>query len=208
MSVRTAMLVVALLFAGARTAGAQELEEPRPRQGYYVAGGLLAAVQHIDDDGDKLGFWPGYTVTVRLGQLFTRRFGLGFQLDVGSGSREGERSSLIGLGLGGQMVLVGNLSLHGVVGLGVVSATRTRHDEEEVRGAYGAAYTLGLSYDWFPWARGRSGGWAVTPMLLARALPGDPLTSYAGMFGLEVTWWSGLPKNQLDLPIEQAFERE
>ena len=208
--VAPAALLAAFLaaVAGARPAAAQELEPPRPRQGYYVAAGLLGSVQHITDDGDRLGFWPGPAFSLRLGQLLTRRYGLGFQLDLAGGSKGGETSSAIGLGVGGQMVLVGNLALHAVLGLGVVSATRTDGNEEELRGAYGAAYTLGLSWDFIPRDCAQSGGWALTPLVLARAVPGDPLTAWSGMLGMEVTWWSGLPRNQQEIPLERAFERE
>ena len=41
--------------AGGRPAAAQQLEPPRPRQGYYVAAGLLGSVQHITDDGVVFG---------------------------------------------------------------------------------------------------------------------------------------------------------
>lgn len=203
---RFAIVFMLLAIAGG-TASAQDLEKPRPRQGYYAAGGLHASLQHNRDEGKSRGIWRGYTMSLRLGQLLTERFGLGFQLDIGGGSRKGETSSTIGLGLGGQMVLAPNLALHAVVGLGVVSITETVRDEEELRGTYGSAYTIGLTYDWFP-RTCATGGWAITPALQLRALPGDPIDSYTATLGLELTWWTGLPRNQLDLPPSSAFQKD
>ena len=87
-------------------------------------------------------------------------------------------------------------------------ARSTDGPDEELRGSYGAAYTRGLGWDFFPRDCGQSGGWALTPLVLVRAVPGDPLTAFSGMLGMEVTWWSGLPKNQQEIPLERAFERE
>jgi hypothetical protein len=200
----TSMLVLLALTGVAR---AQDLEAPRPRQGYYAAGGLHASLQHNRDDDGSLGTFRGSALSLRLGQLLTPRFGLGFQLDLGGGSHGDDTASTIGLGLGGQVVLAPNLALHAVVGLGVVSITEKVGAEEELRGSYGSAYTVGLTYDWFP-RPCSSGGWAITPALQLRALPGDPIDSYTATIGVEITWWTGLPRNQLDLPPDRAFTRD
>lgn len=204
---RRLAIAILLLAATAGAARAQDLETPRSRQGYYIGGGAHASLQHNRDDDGSLGLWRGYTMAFRMGQLLTRRFGLGFAFDVGSGSHDDDTSSTIGLGLTGQLVLAGDLALHAGVGLGVVSITEKVGEEEELRGSYGSAYTVGLTYDWFVrpcW----TGGIALTPTLQLRALPGDPIDSYTMMLGLEITRWTGLPRNQLDLPPDQAFRRD
>ena len=200
----TALLVLVALCGVAR---AQDLEAPRSRQGYYIGGGLHGSVQHNRDDDGSLGMYRGYAMAFRMGQLLTPRFGLGFAFDVGAGTHDDDTSSTIGLGHAGQVVLARNLAQHAGVGLGVVSITEKVGDDEELRGTYGSAYTVGLTYDWFIrpcW----TGGIALTPTLQLRALPGDPIDSYAMMFGLEITRWTGLPRNQLDLPPSQAFGRD
>ena len=201
------LVALLVLLALSGVARAQDLEAPRSRQGYYIGGGLHLSLQHNRDDDGSLGNFRGSAMAFRMGQLLTERFGLGFALDIGGGTHDDDTSSTIGLGLAGQMVLAGNLALHAGLGLGVVSITEKVGDEEELRGTYGSAYTLGLTYDWFIrpcW----TGGIALTPTLQLRALPGDPIDSYTMMFGLEITRWTGLPRNQLDLPPDQAFRRE
>jgi opacity protein-like surface antigen len=186
------------------TARAQELSEPRQRQGYYVAGGLHAALAYNRDDGDGLGPWTGYGTTIRVGQLLTPRLGLGMQIDVSGASGDGQTSSLVGLGLGGQVEIARNLALHAGIGFGVISLDDP--EEDEVQGGYGAAYSLALTYDWFPGNR-RSGGWAITPGLRLRAVPSDTVDAFAVLAGVEVSYWTGLPKNQLALPDSEAYQR-
>lgn len=186
------------------TARAQELSEPRQRQGYYVAGGLHAALAYNRDDGDGLGPWTGYGTTIRVGQLLTRRLGLGMQIDVSGASGDGQTSSLVGLGLGGQVEIARNLALHAGIGFGVISLDDPA--EDEVQGGYGAAYSLAVTYDWFPGNR-RSGGWAITPGLRLRAVPSDTVDAFAVLAGVEVSYWTGLPRNQLALPDSEAYQR-
>jgi hypothetical protein len=193
------------LLALAGTARAQELTKPRQRQGYYVAGGLHAALSYNRDEGDSLGPWSGYGTTIRVGQLLTPRLGLGIQLDVSGASGDGKTASLIGLGVAGQVEIARNLALHAGVGLGVISLDDP--EEDELSGGYGAAYTLALTYDWFPGSR-RSGGWAITPGVRARAVPSDSIDAFAVLVGVEISWWTGLPRNQLALPDSEAYARQ
>ena len=67
---------------------------------------------------------------------------------------------------------------------------------------------LGLSYDWFPFKRRLTGGFAVTPMVQARLIPGDDVKGMVFLFGVDLTWWTGLPNNQLDLPAAEAFKKQ
>src|SRR5262245_4371458 len=134
-------LIISLLLAAAAVtlvapeARAQTLSEPRQRQGYYVAGGFHAAVAYNRDEGTGLGPWGGYATTIRVGQLITRRLGLGLQLDVGGTSGDGRTSSLMGLGVAGQFEIARNLALHAGIGLGVVSLDDP--ERKETRGGYG-----------------------------------------------------------------------
>jgi opacity protein-like surface antigen len=200
-----AVLVIAAVSGGlAGSAHAQDLSEPRARQGYYVAGGFHAALSYNRDDGEGLGPWNGFGTTIRVGQLLTRRLGLGMQIDVSGASGDGQTASLIGLGVTGQVEIARNLALHAGVGLGVISLNDNERDE--LTGGYGAAYTLAMTYDWFPFDR-RTGGWALTPGVLLRAVPSDTIDAYAVLAGLEISWWSGLPRNQLALPDSEAYAR-
>ena len=102
------------------------------------------------------------------------------------------------------MALTGRLALNGGVGLGVLQLHDKRVMNEELRGAFGAEYSLGASYDFFPYKKKLSGGLGLAPIVQVRFLPGDEATSIAVLFGLHVSWWTGLPRNQLDLPPGRA----
>jgi hypothetical protein len=202
---RACGVAVLLAFAAGTPGGARAdglAEPPRPRQGYSVAAGGHGALSYHREDGEGLGPWGGFTASLRLGQLVTRRIGIGLAIDGGGASGDGQSATLAGLGLAGQIVLAGDLALHASVGLGVVSLSSPGDDE--LRGAVGAAYTLGLTYDWFP-GRRRSGGFAVTPGLSVRALPSDDVDAFGAFVGVEMSYWTGLRRHQLELPDAEAF---
>lgn len=201
-SIAAAAAVLGLL---AGSALAQDLQEPRPRQGYFVAGGLHAAVAYNRDEGDGLGPWGGYGTTIRLGQMLTRRLGIGLTIDTAGSSGDGQTATLIGFGVAGQAEIARNLALHAGIGLGVVSIDDPA--EDELSGGYGAAYTLALTYDWFPGNR-RSGGWAITPGVRVRAVPSSTVDSFSALVGVEISYWTGLPRNQLALPDSEAYARK
>lgn len=211
-----AMLVAAAVVAGgaprARAAdGAPQavvLELPRHRQGYYLTLGNYYLMTQNWEDGDSLGMWSGTALSFRLGQMLTRRIGLGLQIDFGGASKGPENSSVFGLSLAGQFEIVHNLAVHGGVGLGVVQLTDDRDPDAELRGAVGSGYFLGVSYDWFPFKRRLTGGFALSPMVQARVIPGSEVTSLVFLFGVDLTWWTGLPSNQLDLPPADAFKKQ
>jgi hypothetical protein len=184
------------------SARGDDLQAPRPRQGYYVAGGAHAALQYAREDDDSPGAQAGWASTVRLGQLLTSRLGLGLAIDLSGASGDDQSAQVAGVGVTGQIELARNLALHAGVGFGVVILSVAGDDE--TKGGYGASYTLGVSYDWFG-TRRRSGGLALSPTLLLRAVPGDGADAFAAFAGLEVTYWTGLPKNQLALPDAEAY---
>jgi len=193
-----------LLLLAAGTARAEELlERPRPRQGYYLALGAYSSVVVGREDAKTQGPMVGYGASLNLGQLLKPRLGLGLAIDLGGGSGGGQSSRFFGLGLAGQVELATNLALHASVGLGVVSVEDP--EDEDISGVTSAAYTLGVTYDWFPWSRG-SGGWAITPSVFVRAVPGGD-SAFVTLVGVRVTRWTGLPRNQLELPPDEAYRR-
>jgi hypothetical protein len=188
--------------------GGVVLELPRHRQGYYLTLGNYMLITQNREDGFDLGTWVGSAFSIRLGQMVTRRLGLGLQIDFGSASKGPENAAITGLSLAGQLEIVRNVALHGGVGLGVVQLTDNRDPDEELRGAVGSGYFLGVSYDWFPFKRRLTGGFAVSPMAQARIIPGSDVTSLVFMVGVDLTWWTGLPNNQLELPTAEAFKKQ
>ena len=204
-------LLLAGLWLGAvsitlpRQANAQTLELPRPRQGYYVGGGLHAAMSRIKDDGESLGNWWGMEYTLRAGQMLTEQLGMGLFTDFGGTAKGAESASLGGLSLEGQWAFIDNLSLHGSVGFAVVGVYDDDDPAAKTRGSYGGSYSLSLSYDWF-WSKSDlSGGWSLAPQATVRYLPDDPISSTLFTFGVELLYWNGLPSNELDLPAGEGY---
>ena len=200
-------LFIGLLLLPA-AAQAQTLEPPGPRQNYYLSLGFHNGVIQTWEDDESLGAWYSSGFTIRLGQMLTRRLGLGLQIFSGASRKGEENSTTFGLGLEGQVALTGRLALNGGLALGVLQLHDNRVMKEELRGAFGAEYSLGVSYDFFPYKKKLSGGLGLAPIVQVRFLPGDTATSVSLLAGLHVTWWTGLPRNQLDLPPGEGYERE
>jgi len=196
-----------LALAAAPAAGAQTLEKPRPRQGYYLGGGSHNALVHVTESGESLGVWPGGMFTLRTGEMLTSHLGLGLFMEYGSAGRRPDFATIGGLGLEGQWEVVKNLALHAGVGFGVVGLIDLDHLDEPRRGSYGGSYSLGVSYDWFPRPRRLSGGWALQPIATLRFLPDDPVSTVLFTLGGEVIRWRGLPRNELDLPPGEGYEK-
>jgi Ca2+-binding RTX toxin-like protein len=199
--------VGAFAAAGARVARAQLLEPPRSRQGYYFALGYQLAVSHPTEDGESWGVWPGGNLSIRFGQLITRRFGMGLQINSGSTRGQGQNAAAGGLELEAQWELARNLAAFGGVGVDVVSLTTVNGQDKKSRGTVGSGYSLGLGYDWF-FGHRLTGGWAATPTLQARFVPGNTASAVMGLIGVQLSYWTGLPRNQLDLPPGEAFQRQ
>jgi hypothetical protein len=201
-SILGALVLVASL--GVARADDALLEQPRARQGYYLGAGQHLTLAKISEDGDDLGTFVGHETTIRLGQLLTERLGLGLVIDFGGGKNAPQNATLFALGLSGQFEVARDLAVHAGLGVGVITLDDTTDDSEALRGVYAGAFTVGVSYDWFPWKR-LSGGWAVSPSAWLRAIPSPEADAVVGLVGVEILYWSGRPKNQLDLPPDQAF---
>jgi hypothetical protein len=211
---RLGAAVAGALLAGiglaAAPARAQQLEPPRGRQGYYLGGGLFGVANHAWEDGEALGVWGGSGLGLRAGQLLTPRFGLGLQLQLGGASGDGQTAALFGFGLEGQATLVRNLAARAGVGFGFITLDDPDVDEGEIRGGAGGFYMLGLSYDFFPFRdEGEgSGGFAISPTVELRFLPGGDVKTAVAFIGVDLLWWTGLPRNQLELPDAEAYKKK
>ena len=145
-----ALAVSVVLGRHARPAAAADLlEPPRPRQGYYFALGYSFALNKNWEDDKAWGFWPGTELKIRMGQMITRRFGLGLQIHTGGAEGQGQASAFGGLTMEGQFEIARNLALYGGIGVDVVSLTSKHMEDKTTRGAVGSGYYLGASYDWF-----------------------------------------------------------
>jgi hypothetical protein len=204
---------VVLLLASpalAQSSSADLLEAPRHRQGYYLSVGTSGGTAHNWEDGDAIGFAPGYKWSVRAGELLTRRLGLGIAMESGKSQKDKIDMTLFGLGLEGSVGLTDQLALRLFLGFGVLQIDDKKDDKKELKGAYGAQYGLGVSYDFFPFQHKpyKSGGLALTPTLEVRGLPEDSGSNISVFVGLEFAWWTGLPKHQLELPESEAYKKK
>jgi hypothetical protein len=190
----------------ASAAQAQDLEAPRRRQGYYFALGLGNGMGQNWEDGDRLDAAPSSKFTFRTGQLLTPRLGLGLIIESSASKKDQIQAGLFGLGIEGHVVLVKNLALRGSVSMGILQI-KDDADPDDLKGTYGALYGVGLSYEFFPTSFQGSGGFAITPTFDVRGLPGETAANLAAFVGVELAWWTGLPRNQLELPDSEAYKK-
>lgn len=183
---------------------------PEARQGYFISlggAGMVNVNQSTEDDVDTV---YGSYYNLRLGQLVTEWLGFGLQFSGGFGEDGPGRWSVGfgGLQLDAHVVPTDKLAVRIGVGAGGLSATDAESRDGALKGTGGAYYSAGVSYDWFPFYDKGSGGFGVTPLAQAMWFPGALWDGYLFTVGVEMTWWSGLPKNQLDLPIDEAFTKD
>ena len=201
LSVIAAALVV-LAGGAARSVCAQTLEQPRARQGYWIGLGSVGVASYLTEEGKNRGVYTGYGFTFRVGQLLTERLGLGLLVEVGSIKKGSDKGMVGGLTLEGSATLWRGLSAHTGLGLGFVDLTDQSSQDKSLRGGAGSYFLLGASYDFFPWRRRLTGGWALPPTVDFRVMPDGNIHAYTMFAGLQVVWWSGLPRQMLSLPEE------
>jgi len=210
-SIQLLPFVLALFFSlGARTARAEDdgdvkLEAPRQRQGYWIGFGPTGIAAHLRENGKNRGIYGGWTGTFRIGQLITKRLGLGLLVEyfdyaggIGKGSDKG---SIGGITLEGSAQLWRNLSAHTGFGIGYVMVKDPNALDTSLRGGGGSYLLLGASYDIFL-DRKLTGGWAITPIVDFHLMPHGNITFVSMMAGIQLTWWSGLSDSMLRLPEE------
>ena len=171
--------------------------------GLAVNGALGGGYEHEDERWQ--GSWAGPTGALRGGQRINDWLDLG--LSIGAGAAfEQQYWALIGhLSLEAQFRPIDALFIRPSVGFGFADVTRRVKGVEKVIGQIGGAYSLAVGYDLFPDQKRRSGGLAITPVMGLEVGPGEALTSLTGWIGLEITWWTGLPRDQLVLDDEEAY---
>jgi hypothetical protein len=207
---RNVILATAALIAGllltTRAARAQDLEPPRPRQGYYIGLAMNGVVWsgHDSSEGWR-GPWFGPTGALRAGQQLFHWLDLGLSIGVGA-AFDSDYYALPGhVSIEAQLRPIDALFIRTSVGFGFADVTRRVKGIEKVIGQAGGAYSLAVGYDFFPGQGDRSGGLSITPVVGIEVGPGDPLTTLTGWIGIELSWWTGLPRDQLVLPEEEAY---
>lgn len=179
------------------------LEEPRSRQGYWIGFGVSGLGVQSWEKGRDRGIYSGYTPTFRIGQLITRRIGLGLAVEsYGSIKKGSDKGSLYGLTLEASFLAWRDLSVHAGFGLGVVLLKDDKALDPSTRAGGGSFFLVGASYDLFPLKKKLTGGWALTPVVDLHGSPDGDIHFLALMAGVQITFWSGLPDNMLHLPEE------
>lgn len=210
-----ALLLAAAVVALPARAGAQQLEKPRQRQGYWVQFGYHLMLSETWEEGNHLGPWFGNLMTIRMGQLLTERFGLGFTFDMGGASGKAGKEwnevnhieVFYGIGLEAQYNPWRNLGIHAGAGMGIVELMATEGSDQSLRGNYGTAWMLGASYDFFPLKKKLTGGFCITPMFQLRYTPGVKVDHLMGLVGVQIGLWTGMPRNQLELDENEAYKK-
>jgi len=200
----------AALLLTATAASAQELSPPKPHQGYYLSLGAygVAGGHHDRVDGWTDGMiGPGGSL--RLGEAITDWFDLGVGF-AAHGVFEEQYWALVGhVSFEAQLRPVESLFVRASVGFGFTDFTRRVEGIEKPLGRIGGSYGVAIGWDFFPGHDpGESGGLAITPVVWFEAGPSEEFTTLVGGVGIELSWWTGLPREQLDLPLEEAFENQ
>jgi hypothetical protein len=184
-----------------------ELELPKPNQGHYLAVALytLGAMAFDDDRGTRQPtFGTGFSL--RLGEAVTDWLDLGLAFAVGS--TLGEKEDTLSLGrftVHSQWYVSRRWFLQ--AGFGATNGQGADpEDLDENRGRYGDVYIAGLGTNLYLSDAGQSGGWVLSPLLTLEVGPDSTFTTTALWLGLEVSWWSGLSRDKLELPVGEAYE--
>jgi hypothetical protein len=202
-----------LLLAFAWPARAQDsdlppalLERPAAAQGYYFSLGLSGGAVTVEDDGETLSPLGGYAGSLHIGQEILRWTDLGIVLELGSVSSDQRTGSLFSFGIEWTLRPVGDAFVRLGCGIGVNGLSAAKNSDNDAD-AFGGVAAITLGYAWFPFREARdSGGFSISPVL--RVVAVQPLAEDAAYWttaGFEVSFWTGLPKRQLDLPLEDAF---
>lgn len=196
------------------TAYGQKLVPAAARQGYYIGANLRAGVStgEADNIGD-LGTFNRSGFGFRLGQKTLPWLGLGINAEFDGLTNDNWSISNGKLMLEVQIEpLPINLALKGSVGAGGGSISRTDTDletDDDPSFMFGSVYALGISYEWFPFYKKEtynSGGLGISAFAEGRFFPAGDVTLSGILIGIELTWWTGLDRRKLALPVEEAFK--
>jgi hypothetical protein len=205
--------LTALVLLAAQTQTEVELVPPRARQGFFLGLGLRSALMGANADpvGD-LGLLQGGLFNFHFGQMVNNLYGFGLGVDFGGGQNDVWAAGLGGLTVSFHLAPFDfDLAFHVAVGPGFVSVVRkdeAARREDDPEGAYGALYSAGVTYDWFPFHDpGESGGFAITSFVEGRFFPTGDVIAGGVFAGVELSYWFGFGKNRLQLEVEDAYKR-
>jgi hypothetical protein len=213
-AIRNMTLVAALVLIAASPARAGDdgslLEKPRPRQGYYFSlGGFGALSGHDARHLGWLGPWPAVGGQLRTGQAILPWLDIGLDIGVTPSFDKQYLAMLYRLAIEAQFRPIEPLFIRIYGGFGATDVSRRIQGIEKIIGRVGGTYGAAVGWELYPGHDPRrSGGFAVAPYLWFEASPDPGFATLMGGVGIEITWWTGLPKNELVLPDDEAFSKE
>jgi hypothetical protein len=183
------------------------LVAPKPSQGYFVAVGLHGtAAMAFDQNRSTRSPTLGEGLSLRLGEALTDwlDLSLAFALAQTHGAAE-HRLSYGRLGIHSQWYVWDEWFVQ--AGFGVTSGRGPDpEDLERQRGRYGDVYWAGIGKHLYLSDGHQSGGWVLTPALALEVGPDDVFTTTGLWVGVEISLWSGLSRDKLELPVSEAYE--
>ena len=185
-----------------------ELAVPEPSQGHFLAVGFhgIGAMAFDESRGTREPTF-GQAVSLRVGESVTDWLSLSLAFALGSTYGEQRDSLMLGrFGVTSQWYLTERWFLQ--AGFGAIYARGPDpEDYDKTRSRYGDVYLTGLGYDFYLSDSTQSGGWVLTPIITADVGPDSKFTTTSLSLGVELSWWSGLSRDKLELPTPKAYDR-
>lgn len=185
-----------------------QLEEPKPRQGHFVALGFhgIGAMAFDESRGTRSPTF-GQGFSLRLGESVTDWLSLSLAFALGSTHGERRDALTLGrLGITSQWYFSERWFLQ--AGFGATNAQGPDPEDYDLnRGRYGDVYLTGVGYDFYLSNPQQSGDWVLSPMLTADVGPDTKFTTTSLWLGLELSWWNGLSRDKLNLSTPKAYSK-
>jgi hypothetical protein len=183
-----------------------KLELPRPSQGYYIGLGAYGlGAMAFDKNRGTRDPTAGMAFSLRFGESLTPWLDLG--LSIGTGWTFGDKAdslSLFRFVVDSQW----HLNERWFIRAGFGAANGQGADPErlsDVRGTFGDTYLAGVGTNLYLSDEKKSGGWVLSPVVSVEVAPDNAFTTTSVWLGLEISWWSGLTRDRLDLPPDEAY---
>jgi hypothetical protein len=184
------------------------LEDPEPSQGHFIALGFhgISAMAFDRNRGTRHPTF-GQGFSLRLGESLTDWLSLSLAFALGSTRGEAQDTLTLGrFGITSQWYFTERWSAQ--AGFGAINAQGPDPEDHTVsRGRYGDVYLTGVGYDFYLSDSNQSGGWVLTPLLTAEVGPDSKFTTTALWLGIELSWWTGLARDKLNLPLSKAYTK-
>lgn len=183
-----------------------KLQKPFARQGEFAALGAhfgMATADDADYGVRKVSFGPAFTL--RLGEAIVDWADIG--VEFGFGLQGGPEKLTSGRIIAHtRLYPMERLFIHTGFGFGFAGGPDPEQPDFN-RFRYGDVYVLGVGTNLYMRDRNRSGGPIFSPSLTFELGPDRELTTGVVWLGAEFSWWAGLRRHQLDLPIDNAYSR-